>query len=87
VPDLSAYVSGGGPWALVALAVISVLRGWLIPAPTVKLLERRAEDLEKALERREKTLEVQGQQLDKLLDAMQTLERAVLAGQPKAPAA
>jgi hypothetical protein len=80
VPDLSAYVSGGGPWALVALAVISVLRGWLIPAPTVKLLERRAEDLEK-------TLEVQGQQLDKLLDAMQTLERAVLAGQPKAPAA
>jgi hypothetical protein len=51
MPDvpLDVLAGRGGPWVLVGLAVLSVLRGWLVPRATVdrerQLLEQRIADL------------------------------------------
>ena len=33
-PALGTVITSGGPWALVGLVVVSLIRGWLIPRTT-----------------------------------------------------
>jgi hypothetical protein len=40
----------GGPWGLVGFAVLSLIRGWLIPRPTHREIVSRLENAIKALE-------------------------------------
>lgn len=54
----------GGPWALVSMFVLSVLRGWLIPRWTH--LERVG-DLKDAIAKLERTVDEREHQIDLLL--------------------
>lgn len=71
----------GGPWALLALAVMGIILGRLVPSSTVKLLLQRAEDYRLAWERSEEAREVQAQQLTALLEYARTAD-AVLRSIP-----
>lgn len=70
---------GGGPWALVALAVVSVIRGWLVPASTVELLRA-------AWEAERQARAVQAEQMTLVLEYVRTAD-AVLRSLPTAPPA
>jgi hypothetical protein len=81
---LMQLVTGGGPWALIALTVVSVIRGWLVPRATVEreraLLEQRIAELRSAHD-------TAAQQVTELLEVGRTSE-AVLRSlpRPKEPA-
>lgn len=77
-------LAGGGPWVLLGMAVMSVIRGWLVPSNTVKLLMQRAEDYKVAWERTEQARQLQAEQLDKLIEYARTAD-AVLRSLPHVP--
>lgn len=76
MPELpwGALLTGGGPWAIVALAVISVIRGWLVPSSTVTLLMQRAEEWRAAWEKSEEARRVQAEQVAQLLEFARTAD-------------
>lgn len=71
----------GGPWTLLALAVLSVIRGWLVPSSTVSLLMQRADDYKAAWQRSDEARAVQAEQLTALLEYARTAD-AVLRSLP-----
>lgn len=85
MPELpwGTLLAGGGPWALLALAVLSVLRGWLVPVGTVTMLMQRAEDYKAAWERAELARQAQAEQLASLLEYARTAD-AVIRSLPAA---
>lgn len=76
MPELpwGTLLAGGGPWALLSLAVLSVIRGWLVPSATVTLLMQRAEDFRVAWERTEQARAAQAEQIGSLLEYARTAD-------------
>ena len=62
--SLSAIALTGGPWTLVSLFVVSILRGWLIPRRTH---QDRIGDLKAAIAALEDTVAEKDKQLSILL--------------------
>lgn len=64
---LGALAVQGGPWGLVGFGVLSLMRGWLIPARThdriVTLINQRAEDYKAAYETERNTVAERERQL------------------------
>jgi len=85
VPEIPwVALADGSPWALLALAVFSVIRGWLVPSATVTLLMQRAEDYKTAWEQTEQARAVQAQQLAQLVEYARTAD-VVLRSLPSPP--
>lgn len=76
MPELpwGALLAGGGPWAIITLVVISVIRGWLVPAATVTLLLARAEEWRQAWEKSEEARRIQAEQVTQLLEFARTAD-------------
>ena len=76
MPELpwGTLLAGGGPWALITLTVLSVIRGWLVPSSTVTLLMARAEDYRNAWEKSEEARKVQAEQVTQLLEFARTAD-------------
>lgn len=81
MPELpwGTLLAGGGPWALLSLAVLSVIRGWLVPASTVALLMQRAEEWRTAWEKAEEARRVQAEQVTQLLEFARTADAVIRA--------
>ncbi len=66
-----------GPWGLIGVVVLSILRGWLIPRPTHDLrvsdLKQRAEDFKAAWE------------AERVVSAERQQQIAILLGRVKEP--
>lgn len=75
-------LTGGGPWALIALTVVSVIRGWLVPSATVTLLMARAEEWRSAWEKSEEARRVQAEQVSQLLEFARTADAVMRALPP-----
>jgi hypothetical protein len=92
VPDLpwETILGKGGPVALLALAVVSVIRGWLVPSTTVTLLMRRADDYQAAWQRSDEARALQAEQLTALLEYARTADAVLrslpVPSQPREPA-
>ena len=76
MPELpwGTLLAGGGPWAIIALAVISIIRGWLVPSATVTLLMQRADEWRMAWEKSEEARRVQAEQVAQLLEFARTAD-------------
>lgn len=76
MPELpwASLLAGGGPWALITLVVISIIRGWLVPSATVTLLMQRAEEWRAAWEKSEEARRVQAEQVTQLLEFARTAD-------------
>lgn len=76
MPELpwAALLGTGGPWALVALAIVSVLSGRLVPSSTVQMLLKRGDDYKAAWEASEEARKVQAEQLAQLREVGRTVE-------------
>lgn len=83
----------GGPWGLIALAVVAVWRSWLIPAAMAdkveKLQTQRADDYRAAWEAEVERNRVRDEQITKLLATAETqealLRSIVRAAEAKGP--
>ena len=62
--SLSAVALQGGPWTLISLFVLSILRGWLIPHRTH---QDRVSDLKAAIAALEETVAEKDKQISILL--------------------
>jgi hypothetical protein len=69
---------------LLAVAVLSVIRGWLVPAATVALLMRRGDDYKTAWETEREARRLQAEQLSLLVEYARTAD-AVLRSLPTTP--
>lgn len=67
-------LAGGGPWAIITITVISIIRGWLVPSATVTLLMQRAEEWRTAWEKSEEARRVQAEQVAQLLEFARTAD-------------
>ena len=65
MPDFAlAALAQGGPWALIAFAVLAIFRGWLIPRSSFL---REIGYLEKTIATQEKVIAERDHQIDALL--------------------
>lgn len=76
MPELpwGTILAGGGPWAIITLVVISIIRGWLVPSATVTLLMQRAEEWRTAWEKSEEARRLQAEQNAQLLEFAKTAD-------------
>lgn len=64
VPVWEQLAIQGGPWAIIALGVVSIIRGWLIPRTTHL---DRVNDLKAAIAAKDATIAEQQHQISALL--------------------
>lgn len=76
VPELpwGTLLAGGGPPALLALVVLSVIRGWLVPASTVTLLLAQVDTWKAVAATQEKTIATQAEQLSVMTEYMRSAD-------------